>query len=312
MFKKSLLYYKSLLFFLLSIGIELLLLPILYIKEYVLKKLSNYLNKSTFNYSQLRKRDKVTDISLLNVCVHEWGGYEMKRSKTIRGRQFDCGLEYQLMRLRNYKGNVKLKNTITISDYNLFKYKTELSDFNVVPVENLAMDFSGYSKFIDLLPLDNQYVLLMNSSISAPQVDFIDDYLNYFKENQELGMLGISFSSKSYQTLIRNNFQPHIQSFFILTTKQVLTEVIDLNGGFLPGSRSNYKLSIIKFGELKLSKLVLKLGYRIAVIKEDGIPFVFYKNKWYDNGYGRWTNPEGDCRLYVKELNAINPLSSSI
>src|SRR5690606_2594947 len=128
----------------------------------------------------------------------EWGGYPMVRKKQIKQKEIDCGLKYQLERFAAYSGNVKIHTTITMSEYQNFKNKSFLEGLNVLSVDNTSMDFSGYSTFISQLPEQNEFVLLMNSSVSSIPVDFVDDYLAYLKANPDVGMLGISFSSKYY------------------------------------------------------------------------------------------------------------------
>ena len=62
----------------------------------------------------------------------------------------------------------------------------------------------------------NKILIFCNSSISSEKIDnFLDGYLDYFKENKNLGMLGISGNSKNHQSLIFNNFTPHIQTIFL-------------------------------------------------------------------------------------------------
>jgi len=294
--------------FYLGVFVECLFFPYYFFRNFILNNLSLFINRRKSHIPVLKQRKKVDDENLLQICIHEWGGYDIERYKTISDRSFLCGLKYQLERINNYKGKIKVSTSITISDVNLYSHLEKIKSHKIIKVNNMSMDFSGYAQFIQELPQENQFVLLMNSSISALQIDFIDDYLTYFKQHNDVGMLGISYSSKSYQTFVKNNFNPHIQSFFILTTSDVLREIIKLNNCFFPGSRSSYKLSIIKKGEIKLSKLTLKLGYKIAVVTEEGIPFDFYKDKWFDNGYGRWERQLGDCRILVKNINAINKL----
>ncbi len=85
---------------------------------------------------------------------------------------------------------------------------------NIKAVSNIGFDFSGYGDFVENLRDENCYILLMNTSVEKTQTDFIDDYIDYMESNPSIGLLGISYSTKKFQTLIRNNFEPHVQSFF--------------------------------------------------------------------------------------------------
>lgn len=121
-------------------------------------------------------------------------------------------------------------------------------------------------------------------------------------QNPDIGILGVSYNSRCYQSLIYNNFNPHIQSFFLLTTIEVLNEIVELNHQVFPGKGVRYKLLLIRKGELALSSLALKLGYALAVVQEDGSVLKF------DRYTGRDAFLPGDMRIYVNNPNSINPI----
>lgn len=288
--------------FYMRICLELILSPWLYFQNYM---------KWQFGDSEKEISKNLARVPVvgnkLSVCVHEWGGFEGKRIKKIKNiQEFECGLDYQLDRFQNYKGKYELGLTVTISDLHLLK--NVVNNFNIIEVANIGMDFSGYSSFYDTIRnKGNQYVILTNSSVNKISVDFIDDYLDFFKSDESIGMLGISFSSKMYQTFICNNFNPHLQSFFLLTTTEVLNEIVLKNKGF-PGKEINYKLELIRNGEIKLSRLALDLGYKLVCVLEDGTPHYFDKNSFKDNGRNSWGSFFGDYRLVLKNPNAISTL----
>jgi hypothetical protein len=283
---------------------EVVIIPYAYGKNF----LKWNCKRSKVKVEENKSRIPVTHDNRLAVCIHEWGGYEGKRLKKIKKiNEFECGLDYQLERFRNYKGSYDLDLTITISDCHLFK--KEIEDVKILEVSNIGMDFSGYEAFFDSIKEDeNQYVLLTNSSVNKKDADFIDNYLDFFKANRSIGMMGISFNSKMYQSLIRNNFNPHLQSFFLLTTTEVLKEIVKKNKIF-PGKGIDYKLALIKNGEIKLSRIVMDLGYKLACVLEDGTPLVFDKNCFIDNGRNSWGSFFGDYRLHLKEPNAIHSIN---
>jgi hypothetical protein len=288
--------------FYMRICLELILSPWLYFQNYM---------KWQFGDSEKEISKNLARVPVvgnkLSVCVHEWGGFEGKRIKKIKNiEEFECGLDYQLDRFQNYKGKYELDLTVTVSDVHLLK--NVVKNFNIIEVDNIGMDFSGYSSFYDTIwNKGNQYVILTNSSVNKISVDFIDDYLDFFKSDESIGMLGISFSSKMYQTFIKNNFNPHLQSFFLLTTTEVLNEIVLKNKGF-PGKGINYKLELIRNGEIKLSRLALDLGYKLVCVLEDGTPHYFDKNSFKDNGRNSWGSFFGDYRLVLKNPNAISAL----
>ncbi|WP_131555216.1 hypothetical protein [Sphingobacterium deserti] len=242
--------------------------------------------------------------------VHEWCGYPFERKKTIKyvNKTFDCGLRYSLEKIKAYSGQYSIRKILTLSDYNE-PYVANLSreeyfddNTEIYKVENSSMDFSGYSFLTKKLISEtkNQLVFFTNSSVNAIPADFLDSYVDTFIANKNLGLLGISYSSKIYQSLVKNNYSPHIQSFFFLTSIEVLKEILDANKGFFPGETERYKLSIIRFGEIELSNIVRKLGYDLGVVTEDGkllvLPDSYYPKILVD----------GDYRLFAKDPNRIN------
>lgn len=252
-----------------------------------------------------RKRKPIENKRLC-ICLHEWGGYPLSRHKHINDNicDWDCGIKYQLERFSNYTGNIDVKLNVTLSDAYRYKdmdYVAALCD-KISSVPNRGMDFSGYShSFRELQGGPNCYVLLTNSSVNAIQNEFIDSYVNYMESNPDVGMLGISCCSKCYQSLRQNNFTPHLQSFFLLTTLSVLEEIVALNSNKFPGEGIINKQLLIRRGEIKISQLALKLGYKLAVVTEHNVVK-------FDNNPANWTLPQGDYRIHTKNPNTINPL----
>jgi hypothetical protein len=258
--------------------------------------------KKTFINNKERKPVASDKIS---VSIHEWGGYDSVRRKKINKiMEFECGLKFQQQRFGRYSGNRNLDICITISNPELLSYS--LNADKIIHVPNEGMDFAGYSGFFERIKdEDNQYIILTNSSVNSRQIDFIDEYIAYMEANPSVGLLGISYNTKRHQTLIRNNFNPHIQSFFILTTLDVLKEIVKKNGGF-PGLGITHKLLLIRNGEIRFSNLALELGYDLACILDNGIVYKFNKSFKSDNGRNSWEIPKGDYRLHTLTPNAIN------
>ena len=276
---------------------ELLLSPILYVKNILI------LEKAV----KRRVRKPVTTDTVY-VEVHEWAGYPISRMKQLKnGRIFQCGLEYQLGRFNMAKrySKYKVDLTVTVSDIDNYPYDMKYLKGNcdrVLSVPNIGLDFSGYASFFQLVKdKPNSYVILSNSSINSSIDNFLDGYIEYLEENPDVGMLGVSYCTKMYQTLIRNNFTPHLQSFFLLTTVEVLKELVHLNGDKFPGIDITNKQLLIRNGEIKLSQLIMNLGYKLAVVRPDnGEPFKFTNKK-------AWNILKGDVRQTVNCPNRITP-----
>ncbi len=243
---------------------------------------------------------------VVRVCVHEWGGYKPEREKSFsKTSSNQCGLKYQLQRFLSYRERGLVDLTVTMSDSEKLcelDYVKQQCD-NFIEVSNVGMDFGGYSAFFHSIEKnENCYVILTNSSVEKTQTDFLEGYIKYMEDNPEVGMLGISYSTRMYHTLIRRNFIPHIQSFFVLTTLEVLKEIVEANGEKFPGEDADYKRLLIRKGEIPLSRLTLKQGYRLAVVyPEDGVPFKFTDKK-------HWTHPFDDLRLVCSRPNYISEI----
>lgn len=297
--------------FYLIVGIELLFSPFLFAFEALKKQIGRFIPDEK---SMVAKATELDDEVIF--AVHEWAGYPYVRQKTIKhvNHTFTCGLKFYFDRLSAYKGKYRLKKVLTLSDANdqyiahLKKQDFYPSDLQIHPVDNMAMDFSGYNFVAKnmLRPERDQIVFLTNSSLESSQIDFIDQYVEHFRLQPELGLLGVSYSTKVYQTFIKNNFRPHIQSFFLVTRSRILQELLKKNGGNLPGSAEKYKLSIIRFGEVKITEMIQQLGYKVAVVTSDGKLTKFPDSGFFYNGYYKWKLPMNDYRLTTEYPNRIN------
>lgn len=294
--------------FFFSIFLEVLFFPFLYLIEWLKNKISS---RKQLKVKKVRE-DVVTNEILIN--IHEWGGYPSVRTKKIREvNKFTCGLNAQMERFSSNNITVRKKIYLTISDINLLKDRGQIEKNvdKVLSVSNDGMDFSGYSEFYDTIKsMPNGYVLLSNTSVNIIQRDFLADYIAYMEANPDVGMMGVSYCSKIWQSLIRNNFNPHLQSFFLLTTINVLKEIVAKNGGKFPGKGIVYKRLLIRKGEIAMSKLAQKAGYNLAVTLENGTVFKFGKNGFFDNGFNRWILKYSDVRLTCVNPNIINEIQN--
>lgn len=288
--------------------LELIFFPFLYLLEWVKNRISS---KKPLLIKKNRSRVIAKKIY---INIHEWGGYPDVRKKRIKDKnEFTCGLKAQIERFKNSKDTIEKHVYLTVSDVSLLKNRVCIEkDVDVLlSVSNLGMDFSGYSEFYKTIKGNkNAYILLSNTSVNVIQSDFLDDYIAYMEANLDVGMMGISYCSKIMQTLVRNNFNPHLQSFFLLTTIDVLDEIIAENNNEFPGKGIVYKRLLIKKGEVLISKLVQKIGYNLAVTLEDGSVFKFGKNNFFDNGFNRWKLNYTDVRLSCKNPNVINKIKN--
>ncbi len=299
--------YNNKLNFHLIIFFELLFLPILIVFE-ELKKICS--SNSELKVKKVRKKIESENIY---INIHEWGGYNYERKKEIKNiKSFVCGLKYQLIRFKRNQCKYKKILNVTISDHTKFRYLDEVLEqgYHVDFVSNNGMDFSGYDFFYNKIKTKpNAFVILTNSSVNKEQTLFLNDYIHYMENNTDVGILGVSYCAKKMQTLVKNNFTPHLQSFFLLTTINVLNEIVEANNNKFPGAGIDHKLMLIRKGEIKFSSLAMKLGYNLGVTLENGSVIKFGKNSKFDNGYKRWSLKNTDVRMFVQKPNLINEIS---
>lgn len=272
--------------------------------SYPILLLSHWLHVYQSIEGEGKKRNSVID-NKIKVCIHEWGGYPLVRVKKIKkGVAFKCGLKGQVER---FCANPHVEIFLSISDLNRWSGIELPKNIKIHEVSNVGMDFSGYNAFFQFYKnAPNSYVILSNTSVNLDSPsNFLEGYINYMNNNQDVGALGISYCTRMIQTFIRPNFTPHLQSFFILTTLDVLREVVALNNGRFPGADINCKLLLIRKGEIGLSRLIQKAGYKLAVVNPlDGIPFKF-------TTYNHWKWTKGDIRQYLNNPNYITPINCS-
>ncbi len=275
------------------------------------------------NYDQIQKPSlNVQKINRTVFVVHEWAGYPIERTKQIKPflSPFACGLKNQLESLIHYRKNFQKDRLayyfLTISDFSdayvkmLENINLPIGFFEKIPVSNIGMDFSGYGHIIrnKLEESDDDLVFLINSSVSGNFSDKIDDYIKAFELNHELGLLGVSYSTKIYQTLIRNNFRPHVQSFFMVARASVLVKILKNNNLVFPGENETNKYSIIRFGEAKLTKLIQDLGFQVGVVETDGQLHLLPQATVFNNYFNSWRLPHGDRRLSNGLPNYVHKL----
>ena len=256
--------------------------------------------------THVKYRSPIVDFTNVYFHVHEWGGYPNIRQKKLKNsKSFFCGLNGYLSKIKEYSGEKSLHSVITMSNVELYPNKDYLAKSvdKFIEVKNNGMDFSGYSAMYNYVKnKPNAFIIISNSSVNLANIDFIDSYISYMNDNPDVGIIGISYNTRCNQSLIRNKFRPHIQSFFYFTTISVLDEIVAVNNGIFPGSLALDKRLIIRDGEIKISELAMFLGYKLAIVCENGSVFTFDSNASYKN----WSIPHGDMRYSVDCPNVIN------
>ena len=279
---------------------EFLLFPLLIIINHCKLNFNLGINNNLNNFKLRKRTKKEYEIKL---CFQDWSNYKNIRYKLLKNLiWYKCGMNNFSDIFKTKKYNVKKYLFISGNNKQKLKELNLNTDIEVINSKNDYYDFSSYSLFYKMNKTKNSILIFCNSSISSEKIDnFLDGYIEYFKKNKNLGMLGISGNSKNHQSLIFNNFTPHIQTIFFMTTVEVLNKVVKINGNIFPGTDATKfnKYSIIQKGEIVLSKKVLDLGYEIGIVKADGDVFKFKKDKHYQM-FNNWKKKYklGDARLH--------------
>jgi glycosyltransferase involved in cell wall biosynthesis len=281
-----------------QIFLELIFFPFLFIYNFCKLNFSFFNKVNNFQYRERKIKEKN-----IFLCFQDWSNYPNRRYKMLKNMiWYKCGItnfdnlfkssKYDIKKYLYLSGNNSKKlDKIHIKE----KYET-------IFCKNDYYDFGSYSSFYNKHKTNNNILIFCNSSISNESTDpFIDSYLDYFLKNKDIGLLGISGNSKNYQSLLFNNFTPHLQSIFFITTVEVINLIISKNNNIFPGMNATRfnKYSIIKKGEVVLSKIVLDLGFNIAIVKSNGEIFKFKKDS-YVSMYKQWKKNYklGDARLH--------------
>ena len=283
--------------------LEFILFPILIFKNYWI----NFTKKNNkFNINQ-KKVFREPSASNIKLCIQDWVCYENIRFKSLKnGASYKCGLIGQEIKFISKKYSIKKNLFIsgTKNEHELFfddKIKNlKFENFNIQKTNNDLLDFSSYKFFYDSLDKNiNETLIFCNSSVSTEfNFPIIDQYIDFFYENKDVGLMGISSNTRDQQSLIFNNFNPHIQTLFFITTTFVLRDIISKNNNLFPGEDSTpfNKYSIIQKGELCLSKLILKLGYSLAIVDQFGQVVKFNQINQNTN-FHKWILPKSDMRI---------------
>lgn len=272
---------------------------------YPLLSLAKFIRLRTLEKAHIKSfKPKVVGKRKVYYIVHEWLGYETVRSKKVGPKCFDCGLSVHLDFINELRSNFELDLELELEF--ILTYSTvddtqvDLGDkypeFDTcIWVSNRGMDFSGYKTAYDYIAGKDSsdfIVVFSNTSVSKIDTDFVFDAIDVISNEEKIGLLGTSINSNLPQDILYPNFDPHIQSFFLLTTNHIVSEVIHYNGGF-PGYGCNNKHDLIRYGEVGFSKIILELGYSIGLLSNQGLPVIFN----YRNGRKEWPFHRGDQRL---------------
>ncbi len=246
----------------------------------------------------------------------EWNGYPLSRKKKLGENKIICGIGPLLKGLSGAVAGVDfdLHLVVNCSEGKPFYKFSPLKkhyrknraayvglkdkyDFikSVTFRGNDGMDIGAYNDIYSKLVAEgcDGHILFMNSSVLAPKREgWLKSYQAVFDRSVSLGACGISMNSHN-TNLSPPEFMPHIQSFFIYTSFNVMEKVFP--NAFPTGGNTQDKITLIESGEIGISTALLESGY--------GITSMAFPDFEYNKG-DKWLIPEGDLR-FEKKYRAI-------
>jgi hypothetical protein len=290
---------------LLQIFLEIFLFPLFYLYNLCLN-----LNIINFNDKKFPTERDYAESNFAIIGLHDWLGYPGIRKKSLpNGVEFYCGRDNIINQISSSKNTTKYKFILNLSgNHTLNEIDDSLDE--VYYTDNRGYDFNGYTNILlkTFTENDNPIIVLMNSSVAGVFYDgWLDDYCSIIKNDPSVGLLGISAGSY-YPGLLKNRFSPHIQSYFLLSTQEIFSKILNNNNNHFPGSYEKNKYRLIQEGEIELSRQILKYGYSIVIVFNGEIKKFSLKNR-YSNNYKQWPFRYGDIRVSEKNFDLINTLS---
>lgn len=142
---------------------------------------------------------------------------------------------------------------------------------------NIGRDFS--SSHNNLLKIrehcqKDDYILFLNRSSYGPiKKNWYLKYVMQFEKHPNTGLCGntINFSNHPDLPTIKGEFYTHIQTYLFLTKMKYFEEIVEN----FPARNIEDRLSLIKNGEIGLSKYFLKHGFSISCL--------FWPEKFYNS-----------------------------
>lgn len=266
-------------------------------KNYAIIKILAYRNmlktksdKLFFKYFHGKKKYKV------KIILVDFSDYPLHRKKRLFRYDIECGLGNLLENMTKFKAGVQFEVILVVNEkgqekrvvYNSLKKYSFIE--KIFFRDNTAFDFGAYNKgyqYLREIAYDGD-IVFMNSSTRGPYNDYwLLKYSHLFHRRKNIGLCGISLNS--HTTHLRNSvFRPHVQSFFMYTSMNVLMEIF--NDSLPTPNSDSKKLDIITYCEIEFSTKMLDGNYGICSKLFEN--FVYYKG-------GKWRVPTGDLRGHL-------------
>lgn len=243
----------------------------------------------------------------VKIILNDFADYPLFRQKYIFQDFIQCGIGNILQNMMKFDAGISFEVILIINEktkndrgkYTLLKIIYPFID-KIIFRDNTGFNFGAYNRgyqYLKEIGYDD-YVVFMNSSARGPDNHYwLLNYYYLFNTKEDIGLCGVSLNSHTTH-LNEMTFKPHIQSFFMFTSMQILKDVFvdDLPAADLEAAR---KIERITKGEIEFSNKIL--------MKEYGIRSILHKKFVYYRGCD-WKIPYGDPRhnpLYSQFANKI-------
>jgi len=257
-----------------------------------------------FRFFYKRKKPHV------KIILNDYSEYPLYRKKVIFQNVIDCGIGNFFDNVERHMAGVDFEIILIITSEDseskeiMNRYESLNARYpfikKILLIDNNALDIGAYNMGFQYLKSIGYRgdIVFMNSSVRGPYSDYwLLKYSYLFHRKKDIGLCGMSINT--HTTHVPNSvFSPHVQSLFIYTSMEILTEVF--GDSLLSDNMAKLsKLDIISKYEIGWSEKVLDRGY--------GIRSVLFENFIYYKG-AKWKIPMGDPRmnpLYIEFANVL-------
>lgn len=252
----------------------------------------------------------------VKIILVDWIGYPLQRRRRMGRNKHICGLGPLLKNLQTYEPGIGYDLMLIINSvlqeskpifrqfpalikrrqrqikrrkarYLKLKQQYQIISTLIFRESNLGKDIGAYDFGFNELKKEGYTgdVVMMNTNIRGPsENDWLINYYKLFRKHQNTGLCGVSLNSHD-TTQTPPVFDPHVQSFFIYSTMEVLKKAFP---NILPGADFDVeKDKLIQTGEIGISRTILDMGYGIVASM---FPEFHYKKEQ------EWSLQEGDLR----------------
>lgn len=228
----------------------------------------------------------------VKIILNDFSDFPLFRQKHIYQDVIQCGIGNLLRNMMQFDAGMSFEVILIINE----KTKRDREKYTVLKTrypfigkiifrDNIGFDFGAYNRgyqYLKEIGYDD-YVVFMNSSARGPYKDYwLLNYSSLFSTRENIGLCGASLNSHTTH-LNETRFNPHVQSFFMFTSMQILRNVFvdHLPAAYLVAAS---KMERITKGEIEFSNKILLKNYGICSILHKR--FIYYRDCDWKISYG--------------------------